>query len=192
MVTIRVLALVLALGACGGLPGAPRPVRVHDLGAGAQPASQALPLASVQVLAPSWLRSTAMQYRLSYASASERHSYLESRWAASPPELIQDLLGRSLGGGGACKLELELDEFIQDYAETARSDAVLEARARLRAGGTTLARSSFSLRLPAPNADAAGGVAALARGTRQLGGELAAWLAGLAQEAPVRDACAGA
>jgi cholesterol transport system auxiliary component len=185
-----ILVLVLLLAACGGLPGAPRPVRVYDLGSTPAPAPEAVPVATVQVLAPSWLRSSAMQYRLSYASVSERHGYLESRWAAPPTELLQGFLGRSLGGGGACKLELELDEFIQDYVAPGRSDGVLEARARLHSAGVTLARRSFSLRLPAPGADAPGGVAALGRGAEQLRSELSNWLGGLAQEARIQEACA--
>lgn len=176
------------LAGCNSLAGAPRPVEVYDLGPGQEPRTETALVGNVQVLAPTWLRTTAMQYRLSYASAAQRHSYLESRWAAPPAELLLGVLGRSLGGEGGCKLEIELDEFIQDHPATGRSDGVIEVRARLR-GGSTLANRDFHLRLPSASPDATGGVAALGRGTRQLSGELGAWLAELAQDARIREGC---
>jgi cholesterol transport system auxiliary component len=146
---------------------------------------------AVQVIAPAWLRSSAMQYRLAYQSASERHAYLESRWAAPPAELVYGLLSRTLSGAGGCRLEVDLDEFIHDFPAADRSDGVVEARARLRAPGhgRVVASRSFSLRLPAPSPDAAGGVAALGRGSGQLAGELGAWLAQLGADPRNHKAC---
>ena len=184
-------AVAVCLAACSSLPRAPRPTQLYDLGLAPQAVAEDSLVGAIQVAAPSWLRSSAMQYRLSYASASERHSYLESRWAAPPTELVHGLLTRSLGGTGACRLELDLDEFMQDHASPGHSDGVIEARARLRGEGGIVARRNFSLRLPAATPDAPGGVAALNRGARQLAGELASWLAELARELPIREGCAG-
>lgn len=184
------LVMVLLLAGCAGVASAPRPANVYDLGPGQEPRVETGLVGTVQVLAPTWLRSSAMQYRLSYASATQRHSYLESRWAAPPAELILGVLSRSLGGAGACRLELELDEFIQDYGAADHSDGVIEARARLRSEGSTVAGRSFSLRLPATGKDAQAGVAALARGTRQLATELGTWVGELSQDARIREACA--
>jgi len=186
----RILATVVLLAACGGLPHAPRPAQLYDLGPNQQAAAEGGLVAGVQVLAPSWLRSAAMQYRLSYASTSQRNAYVESRWAAPPAELIQALLSRSLAGGGACRLELELDEFIQDYPSAGHSDGVIEARARLRVDSAPTASQTFSLRVAVASADASGGVAALARGVRQLAGELDGWLGELGRDAGLREACA--
>lgn len=182
--------LVLHLAGCAGLPRAPQPAESYDLGPGQAPRLGSAMVGAVQVQAPSWLRTGAMQYRLSYASANQRGSYLHSRWAAPPAELLAGLLNRSLTGAGRCRLELDLDEFIQDYAAADRGDGVIEARARLRGDGMLLADRSFSLRLPAPSPDAPGGVAALSRGSLQLTAEAGTWLTGLEGEARVRDACA--
>lgn len=185
----RVFEAAIIVAACGSLPGAPRPAQVYDLGAAPVSHAETGLEGSVQVLAPSWLRSTAMQYRLSYADADQRNSYLESRWAAPPAELMLNVLSRSLGGAGPCRLELDLDEFIQDYSSAGRSDGLIEARGRLRGGGAVLASRMFSLRLPASSPDAQGGVAALGRGTRQLAGELELWLKDLSQDDRIRQTC---
>ena len=185
-----VLVLALLLGACRGLPSSPPPAQTYDLGPEQQPKVETGLEGSVQVLAPSWLRTAAMQYRLSYASSSQRNSYLESRWAAPPAELVLGVLSRGLSGAGTCKLEVELDEFIQDYSSASQSDGVIEARARLRGGGSLLASRSFNLRVPAPSPNAQGGVAALGRGSRQLATELGGWLGELSQDARIRELCA--
>jgi cholesterol transport system auxiliary component len=184
-----VFVLTLMLAACRGLPSTPQPAQVYDLGPGHQPRLETGLEGTVQVLAPSWLRTSAMQYRLSYGSASQRHGYLESRWAAPPAELVLGQLSRSLGGPGGCKLEIEIDEFIQDYVSASQSDGVIEARARLRSDGIPLANRTFALRVPAASPNAEGGVAALARGTRQLASELENWLGQLSQDAKIREAC---
>lgn len=187
----KVLGMILLLSGCGGLGSASRQAHLYDLGLGQRVGPESGLVGAVQVLAPSWLRSGAMQYRLSYEFVSERHNYLESRWAAPPAELVQGVLGRALGGTGGCKLELELDEFIQDYSAVSNSDVVMEARAHLRAAqdGAVLASRAFSLRLPAASPDAPGGVAALVRGTRQLAAELGAWLGELGQDTKLKEAC---
>lgn len=184
------IVLALFLVGCSGVARAPRPAEVYDLGTEQPPRLDTGMVGTVQVLAPSWLRTGAMQYRLSYASASQRHGYLESRWAAPPAELLLGLFNRSLGGAGGCRLEVELDEFIQDYSSASQSDGVIDARARLRSDGGLLASRSFALRLPAPSPDAQGGVAALGRGSRQLAAELGGWLGELGQDGKVREACA--
>jgi len=179
------LGTVLLVSGCGGLSKTPRPAHVYDLGLG-QPVALEVGsggglVGAVQVVAPSWLRSGAMQYRLTHDSPGERHSYRDSRWAAPPAELVHGFLNRALGGEGGCRLEVEVDEFIQDFPSAGHSDGLIEARARLRVAqeGAVLASRSFSLRVPATRSDAPGGVAALGRGTRQLAAELGAWLAAL-------------
>lgn len=184
------LLLALFLAGCAGVPRAPRPAEVYDLGPGRAASMESGLVGVVQIQAPSWLRSAAMQYRLSYVSANQRNSYLESRWAASPAELLLGLLNRSLKAAGRCRLEVDLDEFIQDYASASQSDGVIEARARLRGDGMLLSSRRFSLRLPAPSPDAQGGVAALTRGSLQLTAEMSGWLSGLEREARITDACA--
>lgn len=190
------MLLALALAGCGGLGSAPPQPRLYDLGLAPHPAQASPVVGAVQVTAPSWLRGSGMQYRLAEAAPGERRTYTESRWAAPPPELLGGVLSRSLAGTGHCRLEVDLDEFVQNFPAAGPSEGLLEARVRLRgvADGGVLAGRPLSLRVAAPSADAAGGVAALTTASRDLAGELAAWLGALErhpQHGPrLREACA--
>lgn len=187
-----VLALALTLAGCGGLGSAPRQPHLYDLGLAPHPAEASPIVGAIQVTAPSWLRGSGMQYRLAEMAPGERRTYTESRWAAPPPELLGAVLTRSLAGAGHCRLEVELDEFLQRFPSAGQSEGLIEARARLRGllDGRVLASRPFSVAAPAASPDAPGGVAALTTASRQLAGELAAWLAGARQDLPVREACA--
>ena len=180
-------AIVLLLPGCfGGADTRPSPAS-HDLSpaqAEADSASVNL-LRQIEVRAPSWLDTTAMQYRLSYADRTKRQAYAESRWVAPPARLLEQRLKRRLlsGDGSSqahaadCRLRLELDELVQDFDRPGGSQMILEARATLLAprGDATLARQHFR-RVQAAGADARGGVVALEAATRQLAGEIENWL----------------
>ncbi|MEZ5614464.1 MAG: ABC-type transport auxiliary lipoprotein family protein [Rhodocyclaceae bacterium] len=176
----------LLLAACGGGAKSLSNVAQFDLGA-VQPAANnriVASLRSIDVFAVSWLDSSAMQYRLLYASDQRRHGFAESRWVAPPAELVGHALRkRMLSGaaGGACRLRVDLDEFVQAFDSARSSRVVLEARAQLVAptGGQILARRSFSLSRPAAGADAAAGAAAMAGAVEALSTELHDWLGGL-------------
>ncbi len=179
------LAAVL-LAACGGGGKSVSNVAQYDLGA-VRPAPNnriVAALRGIDVFAVSWLDSSAMQYRLLYAASQRRQNYAESRWVAPPAELLgYGLRKRMLSGeaGGACRLRVDLDEFVQDFESVKSSLALIEARVQLIApsGGEILARRSFSLSRPAESADAAGGATALAMAVEALAAELHDWLGGL-------------
>ena len=138
-----------------------------------------LPLRGVDVAAPAWLGTTAMQYRLLYADAMQRESYSASRWASPPADLIERSLNRQVAAsGGGCRLHLDLDEFAQVFTTPQASRSVLDVRASLVApsGDAVLARKAFSLVQVAPTADARGGASAAAATVQALGGELGKWL----------------
>ncbi|HMM54620.1 MAG TPA: ABC-type transport auxiliary lipoprotein family protein [Candidatus Desulfobacillus sp.] len=179
-----VLALAL-LAACGGARSVSS-VATYDLGPqAAAPNNRVVAsLASLDVHAAPWLESSAMQYRLAYAVSQRRQAYAESRWAATPAELLAHALRKRMLSGpaeGACRLRVELDEFVQVFDEEKSSRALLEARAQLVApgDGAVLARHDFSLARPAASADAAGGAAALAEAAAGLSAQLRDWLGGL-------------
>ncbi len=132
----------------------------------------------VDITAPSWLASNAMQYRLLYADAARRLAYAESRWAAPPTELLKQALEQQLAanGGGRCRLRVELTEFIQTFDSPVSSRFLLEARATLVQDQDILASRTFSETQAAPTADARGGVAAASLAGRELGNALAGWL----------------
>ncbi len=188
------LLAVFALAGCGGGAKSLSGIASYDLGA-VQPAPNNRIVASlrgIDVFAVSWLDSTAMQYRLLYderkspreAANQRRQSYAESRWVAPPAELVGHVLKkRMLSGeaGGACRLRVDLDEFVQLFDSAQASRTQLDARVLLLApgGGEVLARRSFSLSRPAGSADAGGGVIALAGSVEALSTELHDWLGGL-------------
>ena len=183
---------VLLLAACGGNVRTADPAR-YDFGSldGSAVAAR-LPLAAVNVQAASWLAGPAMHFRLAYAEPLQRRSYVESRWAAPPAELLAALLKRRLmfaqaeSGVAGCRLQLVVDELEQRFNDPQQSFAVLDVRAQLmaRRGAEVLSRRTFHIRKPAPTPDARGGAAATRDAAQALAADLAAWLAEVAREKP--------
>jgi len=164
----------------------------------------ALPLRSVDVVAPSWLDSPALQYRLAYAEPARRQNYAESRWIAPPGELLEVALRRAIVSSetptvtGGCRLLIDLDELAQVFRTPRDSDGVIEVRASLLAARTDklLARRGFSVSRPAATADARGGVAAITAAVEALVAGVRDWLGALDRErAPglnIAQTCRGA
>lgn len=189
--------MAFVLSACAALVNAPA-YSVYDLGrVSAVPAAPSTVVpAAVEVRAPSWLATSAMQYRLDYARPASREAYAESRWAGHPAEMLQRQLTAMLVDGahrsGACRLRIELDEFVQSFESVEDSRAELAARAMLVGprNGAVLARRVFTTRVPAPAADARGGVQAHREAVVAFGRELSTWLDGL-DGAPGREGSIG-
>jgi cholesterol transport system auxiliary component len=188
----RLLTLLVGmlLSACGGGLRVAEPMR-YDLGApGGSVMSRRMPLGAIDVEAVSWLSTSAMHFRLSYAEPLRRQSFSESRWAASPAELLENFLKRRQSGAGAagsgCRLQLVLDEFEQRFDEAQSSHMVIELRAVLlpARGSDMLASRAFRIQRPAPSADARGGVAAANEAAKALAEELATWTNELVGDRP--------
>lgn len=176
------LAMGLLLSACAGTQRVGE-VAYYDLVAPSQAVAPLKSLRAVDVVAPSWLDSGALQYRLMYEDGARRQAYSRSRWAAAPAEMLEQYLKRALQGDsttGRCRLRLELEEFQQVFDSPLASRAVLVTRASLYAeeGRGTLARQSFTLIRPAGTADAPGGVTALTGTAADLEQGLRTWLQG--------------
>ncbi len=188
---VTVIAALL-LVACGGNVRTAEPVR-YDFGSldGSAAASR-LPLAAVNVHAASWLGSPAMHFRLAYAEPLRRQSYVESRWAVPPAELLAALLKRRLvfsrsePGGAGCRLQLVVDEMEQRFDAPQQSLVVLDVRAQLmpRRGAEILSRRTFRIQQPAATPDARGGAAATRDAAQALAAQLAGWLGDAAREKP--------
>lgn len=190
----RLLAMIAVplLAACGGNVRTADPVR-YDFGSldGSAVASK-LPLAAVNVQAAPWLAGPAMHFRLAYAEPLQRRSYVESRWAVPPAELLAALLKRRLmfaeaeSGAAGCRLQLVVDELEQRFDDPQQSFAVLDVRAQLmpRRGVEVVSRRTFHIRKLAPTPDARGGAAATRDAAQALAAELAGWLADVAREKP--------
>ncbi len=186
MKALLTLLVSLLLTACIGGANAPSKVAHYDLGA-IQPAPNnriVASLRSIDVFPVAWIDTPAMQYRLVYAANQRRQNYAESRWVAPPAELLGHALKKRMLSGeaaGACRLRVDLDEFIQVFDSPKTSRSLIEVQVQLLApsGGDLLARRSFSLSRAATSADAGGGVAALAAAIEALSNELHDWLGGL-------------
>jgi len=147
------------------------------------------PMSSLEVLAPSWLASSAMQYRFEPGNPLERRFFATSRWAGMPAEMVEVVVSRVIqtepaANGSGCRLRLDLDEFIQRFETAEKSSGLIEIRASLLAPRTDVivAYRAFVAESPAPSADAAGGVVALRAGVNSLTLQLADWLTALEHE----------
>lgn len=183
--------LAVLLSACNSFGRLPTQYSVHDLGI---PGStrHALPVSmrAIQVRAPSWLGSSAMQYRAADAGNLTRRAYVSNRWAAAPAEMVELALQRALPGsnpnGGGCVLAVDLDEFGQVFSSAEKSHALIEARLRLSSprDDAVFAIEPVSIRVPAETPDAQGGARALAAATDQLAAGIAGWIERLDRELP--------
>lgn len=191
---IFVLVLAALLTACAAPQRAPR-AQLYDFGvptAAASPAAASQPPLATVVQATPAFDGQAMLYRLAYADAQQLRAYSQARWAMTPAELVQQRLREGLsrqftvlrpGEGAPRVLQLELEEFSQRFTSPTQSEGVLRLRATVRQAAPAeqrlLAQRSVVLQRPAPSADAAGGVSALAAATDAAVAELAQWLAQL-------------
>jgi cholesterol transport system auxiliary component len=178
---LALLLLTSALAACSTNASRVDAVR-YDFGL-AGPVEADSGIAAVELIAPSWLTGDAIEYRLAHVDPASRRAYADSRWAASPAELLRVAMQHRFAGRGNCRVRLELDEFLQvfDSAQAARQQMVV--RAVLLVGGTPTDHRVFSITESAPTADARGAVLAAGQGVRQLGDQMSAWLA------PMRESC---
>lgn len=193
----------LTLAGCSSFGGVPAPLAVYDIKPqGVEPVRVNVPITDMEVRAPSWLSSSAMQYRLEPVSTLERRAYGTSRWAGMPAEMVQMVIARIMetqttATGSGCRLRIDLDEFIQLFKNARTSVAHVEMRARLLAPRTEalVAERLLRVEVPAPSADAAGGVAAMRDGVSEAALALAQWLNEFATSAEgersVVSRCAG-
>lgn len=196
--------LPLLLAGCLNGPRGEAEVRQFDFGPPRAMPAVAPPFAlrSVDVAAPAWLDSPLLQYRLLHVDPTRREAYAGSRWAAPPGDLLEIALRRAIvssetsGLGPGCTLRVDLDELAHVFEGPQKSAGVIEVRASLLAPhrDRLLALRRLSATEPAASPDAAGGVAAIARGVAALTAELRDWIASLGQGpggANIRETCGG-
>jgi cholesterol transport system auxiliary component len=196
------LGLLLVAG-CGALPDKPARATLYDFGPGpaaAAPApAAALPtLALAEIESNSRLDGTQILYRLGYADANELRPYGQSRWSLPPAQLLRQRLRDALAerrtvlgpeesatiarteGRVPDTLRISLDEFSHYFDSASSSAGLVRLRATLirgTAGGDrVLGQRSFTVRRPAPSANAPGGVKALAASTDAAVAEIVQWV----------------
>lgn len=168
------LAVILLVGCAAS--GNRRELTAYDLGNRSEARGGGAGLSRVEIVAPSWLAGSNMQYR-SEAYPGQRRAYAESRWVAAPAEMLETGLKRGLRpGGGKCRLRGELDEFVQTFDAGGESRARIELRTVLTTGrGDSLGQKVFMLEAAAGR-DAKAGAQAFAGLQAALIEQVAQWL----------------
>ncbi|MFM9970747.1 MAG: ABC-type transport auxiliary lipoprotein family protein [Burkholderiales bacterium] len=186
------VACALLLGACGIAP-VPKDIASYDFGPAAPAKAEprlAINLVVTDVVAPAWMDNTNLHYRLAYVDPARPLPYANSRWVMAPAALLSQRLRAGLreaskaavlspadGVRAEHVLRLELEEFSQVFDSADKSRGVLRLQARLVRGNELAAQQSFNIEMPAPSANAEGGVRALAAASDEAGRRLADWLA---------------
>lgn len=189
-ILIFVLSLLLAGCFTAGKRGGNAVLAVYDLGAPPVVRQSDIGRATglaVEVRAPYWLDSPAIEYRLAYAEPGRLRDYAQARWAAPPAMLVQQRLAQQLdllpSGQGAtkCLLRVDIDEFGQIFDTPDSSRGVLQARlSLLDLSRKVLAERAVRIDEPALSQDSRGGVAALTVAVGRLAGDIVAWRGELA------------
>lgn len=129
-----------------------------------------------------------MLYRLSYADALQARAYANSRWTATPLQMLTQRLRTRIAQAGAKVLtendvstgvpimRIDVDEFSHNFSSAAQSEGLITLRASVFQGHVLVDQRSFTRSTPAGSLDAAGGARALAASTDAIAGDIAAWL----------------
>jgi len=191
-ILLCLVACLFLLSACGIAPQS-RDIAAYDFGPAAAAKAEprlAFNLSVADVSAPAWMENASLYYRLAYADAARPLAYANSRWVMPPAALLTQRLRAALQQASKAAvlspadgvrtdyvLRLDLEEFSQVFDSAEKSRGVLRLQARLVRGRELAAQQSFSIDLPAPSANAEGGVRALSAAGDEAGRRLADWLA---------------
>ena len=184
----------LLAGCAAGAKG-PSAYATYDFVSAAAPiagsgAAAALPaLVLVEVTANPAFDNERMAYRLNYADPLQAHAYANSRWSATPPQMLTQrfrarvaqagikVLSATDASNGVPLLRIELDDFTHGFDSATSSYAQLVLRASLFQGHALVDQRTFLRKLGATSADAAGGARALALAADAVAADMVAWLA---------------
>ncbi|WP_306651819.1 ABC-type transport auxiliary lipoprotein family protein [Massilia pseudoviolaceinigra] len=137
------------------------------------------------------LDSERMYYRLNYSDPLQARAYANSRWSATPLQMVTQRLKSRIAQSGAKVLSvsdasdgvpilrLEIDDFTHNFDSQAQSHGQLVLRASLFQGHKLIDQKTFDRKNPATSMDAGGGARALAGATDTVAADVIAWLATL-------------
>jgi cholesterol transport system auxiliary component len=186
-------------------PGVPAASATGTTVANAAPAT--LPtLALAEFEANARLDGTQILYRLGYADVNELRPYGQSRWSLPPAQLLRQRLRDTLSerrmvlgpeesatiarGKGEVPdmLRISLEEFSHYFDSASASTGLVRLRATLvrssTGGDRVLGQRLFTVRRPAPSADAPGGVKALISASDGAVAEVVQWVDQLQRQQP--------
>ena len=207
------LGCVLLVAGCGMLPDKPARATLYDFGPGlsatapaAAPATALPALSLAEFDSNTRLDGTQILYRLGYADANELRPYGQSRWSLPPSQLLRQRLRDTLSerrmvlgpeeaatisrgrGEAPDTLRISLDEFSHYFDSASTSTGLVRLRATLvrttSGGDRVLGQRLFTVRRPAPSADAPGGVKALVAASDAAVAEVGQWVDQLQQQQP--------
>ena len=143
----------------------------------------------MDVTGPAALDSERMVYRLNYADPLQARTYANSRWSATPLQLVTErlrsrvaqsgtkVLAPTDAANGIAILRVEIDAFSHNFDSVTQSQGQLVLRASLFQGHQLIDQKTFPRQTSATSADAAGGARALAASTDAAAADIVAWLA---------------
>jgi cholesterol transport system auxiliary component len=196
---VRRLLLAAGAGAALLLAGCasdkPAQNTTFDFGPAAASATPArAPIAAIvvgEVTGSPTLDSERMVYRLNYSDPLQARAYANSRWSATPLQMVTQRLKSRIAQSGAKVLSvsdasdgvpilrLEIDDFSHHFDSQAASHGQLVLRASLFQGHRLIDQRTFDRKAPATSMDAGGGARALAGATDTVAADVIAWLATL-------------
>jgi cholesterol transport system auxiliary component len=203
MVLAALLASLGLLDACGLKPAPRPPVALYDFGS-LQTGTPAVETRIAHVIvvqdpiAPTWLDSRDMYYRLGYDEPARLRRYASSRWALSPVNLVGTLLrtrmGEATDRGAAIRdyglesdywVRVELEEFNQvlDTEQTGRALVRLKVALNERSGRRLLAQRTFVAEAACPSPNAQGAVVGLRVAGERVVADVVDWVAKVIAEA---------
>lgn len=194
MLSALPLLAALLLAGCASSDKAPRNA-TYDFGpAPASAAAGAAPISAVvvtDVTGSAAFDNERMYYRLNYADPLQARAYNNSRWAATPLQLVTQRLKTRLGQSGAkvlsptdasngvMILRVEMDDFSHNFDSVTQSHGQVILRASLFQEHKLVDQKTFTRKTASPTADAGGGARALASTTDSIAADMVAWLAAL-------------
>jgi len=196
------LLLAVALTGCSLTPPGPQ-FTTYDLGpagtaataatAATTPRADAAPLPKLRIAqteGPAWMEGSALYYRLQYSQAQRLQAYATQRWVMSPPQLFDGRLREAVAARGALTwsgdttqpaMKVDLLSFEQVFDSATASRGVVRVRVTVYHHGL-IGQRTFIADQPAPSADGAGGVRALADSTNAVIAAILEWVSTLPME----------
>jgi len=197
--TLYRLLCTAALGATLALSGCasdkPPSNTTFDFGPALMPATPAgVAIGAVvvtEVTGSAALDNENMLYRLNYSDPLQARAYTQSRWSATPLQLISQRLKTRIAQSGAKALNatdaaagvpilrIEVDDFSHSFSTPTQSDGQVVIRASLFTEHKLVDQKIFTRSTSANSANAAGGAQALAASTDAIAADMVAWLSAL-------------
>ncbi|CAG2126584.1 ABC-type transport auxiliary lipoprotein family protein [Cupriavidus plantarum] len=188
--SVALLAIPLLLTGCSVLSSNP-PSTTYDLGPlAAAPAQPPAPLPKMRVAqteGPDWMDGSQLYYRLQYSQPQRLQAYSTQRWVQPAPRLFDDRLREAVSARGALGwirdasapgMRVDLLAFEQVFDTPTSSRGVVRARVTVYQKGQ-IGQKTFVAEQPAPSADGAGGVRALAASSDAVIAAILDWVATL-------------